>query len=237
MIRLQYISDIHLERMTNTGFHKIARPVANTLVLAGNIGQPHKHLYPAFIEYCKRNWDDTIVIAGTTELANGHVKQLKLCKEICSEWSNVHFLHNNSKYLRHLNLNFCGTPLWTDKIKPHLYKEAISWLDSALYNADALHTNTVVVTHYMPSKLMKNVKLYKNDYRSTTNIDDMICWPIRAWISGNLHHQKEVILQLDEPSSHRGEIMLGVNPYNGGGNPEKTMDIKIIPTPRYELLA
>jgi hypothetical protein len=236
MLRLQYISNIHLETMAKNGFHKIVRPVASTLVLAGNIGQPHKHLYPTFIEYCKRNWDDVIVIAGTKELENGYSKPLALCTEICSEWSNVHFLNNNSRYLRHLNLNFCGTTLWTERQKPHLHKEAVSWLDSALYNAEALNTNTVVVTHHLPSKLLQHSKSSKNETMSA-NLDEMIRWPVRAWISGYSHHQKEVRLQLDDPPTEEGEIILGVNSYSGGGNPEKTMAVKIIPPPHIEILS
>ena len=232
MFRLQYISDIHLERMVGRpAFNRIVRPVTGTLALAGDIGHPHKPLYPKFIEYCKKNWDDVIVVAGNHELENGYTNQLKLTRQICSEWSNVHFLHNNSVYLKHLGVNFCGTTMWTPKVQPHLHREAVSWLDSALYNATILQSNTVVVTHHMPSKLISHGRYanYKNPGNFTNNLEDMICWPVRAWVSGHSHHQKEVTLQIDDPPTDEGEVVLGVNAYQGGGNPTQTLAFRVIP--------
>ena len=239
MFRLQYISDIHLERMTGRPFfNRIIRPVTGTLALAGDIGHPHKHLYPKFIEYCKENWDDVVVVAGNHELENGYDKQLTLCKEICSQWPNVHFLHNNSVYLRHLRVNFCGTTLWSKKVKPHLHREAISWLDTALSNAEALQANTVVISHYMPSKLLTHSRYasYKNVDGFYSELDEMIRWPVRAWISGHSHHQKEVRLLLDDPLTDEGEIILGVNAYQGGGSPTHTLAFGVIP-PRTEIMS
>lgn len=239
MFRLQYISDIHLERMTaRPFFNRIVRPVTGTLALAGDIGHPHKSFYPKFIEYCKENWDDVIVVAGNHELENGYDQQLTLCREICSQWSNVHFLHNNSVYLRHLQVNFCGTTLWSKKTKPHLHKEALTWLDTALFNAEALQANTVVVTHHMPSKILTHSRYasYKNVDGFYSELDEMIRWPIRAWVSGHSHHKKEVRLLLDDSLRDEGEIILGVNAYQGGGNPTQTLAFNVLP-PRTEIMS
>lgn len=240
MFRLQYISDIHLERMTGKPlFHKIVRPVTGTLALAGDIGQPHKELYPKFVEYCKQNWDTVIVVAGNHEFDHGYHPQLKLMKQICSQWENVHFLHNDSVYLKHLQVNFCGTTMWTHKSKPHLHKEAVSWLNSALHNATVLQANTVVVTHHMPTKIISHGRYanYKNFDNFSNNLDDMIDWPVRAWVSGHSHHQKEVTIQNDDPPTDEGEIILAVNAYQGGGNPEQTLAFRIIPPEAPTLLS
>ena len=239
MFRLQYISDIHLERMTGRPmFSKIVRPVTGTLALAGDIGHPHKDLYPKFIEYCKQNWDNVIVVPGNHELEFGYSQHLNLCTEICSQWPNVHFLNNNSVYLKQHRVNFCGTTLWSKKTKPHLHREALSWLDGALFNAEALQANTVVISHYMPSKLLTHSRYasYKNVDGFYSQLDDMIRWPIRAWVSGHSHHQKEVTLQIDDPPTDEGEIILGVNAYQGGGNPEQTLAFSVVP-PRLEILS
>lgn len=241
MFRLQYISDIHLERMiARPQFNKIVRPMTGTLVLAGDIGHPQKLLYQNFIEYCNKNWDDVIVVAGVHEFDGGYRKNLRLLQDVCSQWQNVHFLHNNSVYLKHLNVNFCGTTMWSPVMKPHLHKEAVAWLDSALYNATILQTNTVVVTHHMPSKIISHWRYatHKNDSIYNNNLQDMLCWPVRAWISGHSHHQKEVRLQIDDPPTDEGEIALGVNAYHGGGNPTQTLAFKIIPyVPKNMILA
>jgi len=231
MFRLQYISDIHLERMTGRPmFNRIVRPVTGTLALAGDIGYPNRTLYPKFIEYCKENWDDVIVVAGNHEFDEGYRPQLTRMRQICSQWQNVHFLHNDSVYLKHLRVNFCGTTLWTPKVEPVAHKESVAWLDSALYNATILQANTVVVTHHMPSKLMSHRRYanYKSVGNFSSNLDDMICWPIRAWVSGHSHHQKEVRLQIDDPPTDEGEIVLGVNAYQGGGAADHSMEFKLI---------
>lgn len=241
MFRLQYISDIHLERMTGRPmFNRIVRPVAGTLALAGDIGYPSKALYPKFIEYCKENWDNVIVVAGNHEFDEGYDKNLALMRQICSQWQNVHFLHNDSVYLKHEHVNFCGTTLWTPKAAGAAHKEAVSWLDSALYNATVLEANTVVVTHHMPTKLLTHRRYanYKNVEGFSSNLEDMICWPVRAWVSGHSHHQKEVRLQFDDPPSDEGEIVMGVNAYQGGGNPTQTMAFSLIrPSPPEMVLA
>ena len=177
-------------------------------------------------------------MCNADELENGYDQQLNLCREICSQWSNVHFLHNNSVYLRHLRVNFCGTTLWSRKTKPHLHKEALTWLDTALFNAEALQANTVVVTHHMPSKILTHSRYasYKNVDGFYSELDEMIRWPIRAWVSGHSHHQKEVRLLLDDPPTEEGEIILGVNAYQGGGNPTQTLAFNILP-PRFEILS
>ena len=240
MFRLQYISDIHLERMTGRPmFNRIVRPVTGTLALAGDIGYPSKALYPKFIEYCKENWDDVIVVAGNHEFDEGYEKNLTLMRQICSQWQNVHFLHNDSVYLKHQRVNFCGTTLWSPKTAHAAHKEAVSWLDSALYNATILQANTVVVTHHMPTKRLTHARYasYKNVAGYNSNLDDMICWPVRAWVSGHSHHQKEVRLQINDPPTDEGEIVMGVNAYQGGGDPTQTMAFKIIPPAAQEVLA
>lgn len=239
MFRLQYISDIHLERMTGRPmFNRIVRPVTGTLALAGDIGYPSKSLYPKFIEYCKENWDDVVVVPGNHEFDEGYDKNLTLMRQICSQWQNVHFLNNDSVYLKHQRVNFCGTTLWSPKTAPAAHKEAVSWLDSALYNATILQANTVVVTHHMPTKRLTHSRYasYKNVANYSSNLDDMICWPVRAWVSGHSHHQKEVRLQIDDPPSDEGEIVMGVNAYQGGGNPTQTMAFKIIPQAAPEMV-
>jgi hypothetical protein len=235
MFRIQYISDIHLEKMNRAIFSKLVRPVSGTLALAGNIGYPNIPLYPQFIEYCKKNWDEVIVVPGTHEFDQGFKTQMKLMREICSQWSNVHFLYNESIYLDKVGVNFCGTTLWTPYTKPNLHKEAVAWLDSALYMAEMDNLNTVVVSHHRPSRLMTN-SYSRFQELETTNLEDMISWPIRAWISGHNLYQKEITLQIDDPPTEEGEIVLGINAYAGGGHPERSLEFPLLPPPHAKLI-
>jgi hypothetical protein len=92
----------------------------------------------------------------------------------------------------------------------------------------------------MPTKRLSHARYanYKNVENYSSNLDGMICWPVRAWVSGHSHHQKEVRLQIDDPPTDEGEIVMGVNAYQGGGNPTQTMAFRLIePSPPEMALA
>ncbi len=127
-MRIQYASDLHLEHYDKVAFQPLLRPVAPTLVLAGDVGRPDRSTYRQFLQYCSSNWRDIFVVAGNHELYNsrhagnwkhmpvGSVdtvqKRIDQCQRIADEFNNVHFL--NRRRVDRDGVAFIGCTLWTD---------------------------------------------------------------------------------------------------------------------------
>jgi hypothetical protein len=209
--RVQYVSDIHLEHFPATKFtpfSDIVKPAAPILCLAGDIGNPLKPHYGEFLRYCASGWDHVFVVAGNHEHYNLKPKklwenseiqalnnlssaeqQVELCRDICNEWSNVHFLEKESHYLPSYNVEFLGCTLWTkippandwqvmsavndykfitdkskNSITPTLtnnwHEQTVRWLTIEIDRCEQERKHVVVLSHHLPTELLIN-KRYK----------------------------------------------------------------------------
>ena len=129
MVKLRYISDIHLEflktfpKILNLDYQK------ESLCLLGDIGYAYSPIYHDFIKYCSDNWKNTFVIYGNHEYYCLN-KKIKIMSEIeeCAEQfpKNVHFLNNKSILLDKITneivtersssnvIKIIGSILWSD---------------------------------------------------------------------------------------------------------------------------
>ncbi len=288
--RIQYASDLHLEHMEKCAFPQILTPAARLLVLAGDIGNPRHQLYGAFLEWCHDKWDHVFVVAGNHELYNFKPKdrwpkmdsvftydqQLKACADICSTWTNVHFLNNSNVYLQDYNVEVLGTTLWSqipqesmgdalagmndynyiakghpiidiERIGPadtnRWHAEALRWLDTQLFRCEEERRHAVVVTHHLPTYSLCNPRFdgHPLNFCFATDLTDRIRPPVKAWICGHSHHQTELRVQLDDPPTEDGEIVLGLNAhgYNFrerfGYSPERVLEFPCGYWPMVEL--
>ena len=133
MVKLRYISDIHLEflktfpRIQNLDYQN------ESLCLLGDIGYAYSQIYNDFIGYCSQNWKNVFVIMGNHEFYcpnYGKYKDIFTMSEIekCTEKfpKNVYFLNNKSILLdkntneivterSSLNvIKIIGSILWSD---------------------------------------------------------------------------------------------------------------------------
>jgi hypothetical protein len=127
-MRIQYASDLHLE-FRGGPFPPLLKPAAPILVLAGDVGRPDKPEYRNFLQYCSRNWEHTVIVAGNHEFYNDKgsamwrhfpphtvTQRLDMCKAVAAELANVHFLQQERKVID--GVAFLGTTLWTDLRDP-----------------------------------------------------------------------------------------------------------------------
>ena len=121
-MRIQYASDLHLEFLGGP-FPALLKPAAPMLVLAGDVGRPDKPEYRNFIQYCSRNWDNTVLIAGNHEFYNDRgpdihtvTQRLDMCAAAATEFPNVHFLQQKRTVID--GVAFLGVTLWTDLRDP-----------------------------------------------------------------------------------------------------------------------
>lgn len=148
-VKIQYLSDIHLETHQNTTkyiFKKILKPSAPYLALCGNIGYPGAQLYESFLKYCSENFEYVFYIAGNHEFYNNiksinYLKnkkfieksvsedelrrysarfpretpeyRVKKIREICSKFTNIHFLDKEKFNIPNTNVIIVGCTLWS----------------------------------------------------------------------------------------------------------------------------
>lgn len=125
-MRIQYMSDLHLELPGVTP--PVVRPIAPTLVLAGDIGNPMSVAYHEFLADCARRWENVVVVAGNHEFYNKRgaeawakglavpetvADRVAACRSAAAEaGSNVHFLERGRADIG--GIAFLGCTLWSD---------------------------------------------------------------------------------------------------------------------------
>jgi Icc-related predicted phosphoesterase len=118
-MKIQYISDLHLEFPEHRSFYKEHRlkPLGDVLCIAGDLGylnfRRRRHVYEkhcdAFLDYCSDNWKTTIIVPGNHEFYNGYkLKELPSKVDISD---NV-FLLNNAAHIIS-DVKFLGCTFWS----------------------------------------------------------------------------------------------------------------------------
>ena len=212
-IRIQYLSDIHLEFYPDLStlplFNSIKLDNNNSddtnptiLILAGDIGDPYNELYKEFLGYCSQKFDKVFIIAGNHEYYNHYsiFYTNKRIAYVCSKFNNVTYLYNN--YEDYNGVRFIGTPLFSDSRTEQVHNvnnNFLSFLDYDTFYAMhriCLHfveeilaisedIPCVMITHYVPSlRVMRNIKGL-GFYAS--DLEYLIKAPVKAWIFGHTH--------------------------------------------------
>lgn len=96
-MKIQYISDIHLEHRKDY----YVNPVAPNLALCGDIGHPLKENYNYFINRCANDFKNVFIIFGNHEFYTKASKKYTMDEiiNLAKFPKNVYFLNNNSVYL------------------------------------------------------------------------------------------------------------------------------------------
>jgi predicted phosphodiesterase len=130
MIKLQYISDIHLEHLK---VFPVIKKYANNLCLLGDIGSPYTKIYKDFILDCSNRFKNVFVIFGNHEYYSIKTrlepKQILCMSEMEQIMEtipqNVKFLNNSCVYLNKSTeelqehgkddcIKIIGSTLWSD---------------------------------------------------------------------------------------------------------------------------
>lgn len=222
-IKIQIISDLHLEFMKKLPkFLKyFKKSDAEYLFLAGDIGYPqyphyNRGLFYQFISWCTDNYKKVFYILGNHEayktdynlvresikqiekekpnfifLEKGVISELENIKVIgCTLWSDIEIDAYYNMNDRH-NIIINGQKLERiDLIKMH--KDDKLWLEQ---NVDS---NTIVMTHHLPSFDLIHTDFRKEEYKKyntgyASNLDNIVCHA-KLWIYGHTHKSSDVIL-------------------------------------------
>lgn len=132
-MKIQYISDIHLEHRKDY----FVKPFAPNLVLCGDIGSPLKENYHYFINRCSNDFKNVFVIFGNHEYYTNSSNRFtmdEIINSVCFP-KNVYFLNNSCIYLNIYDdsvtfnkpikkedyIKIIGSTLWSN-VNPEIYK-------------------------------------------------------------------------------------------------------------------
>lgn len=211
-MKIQYISDIHLEFLSK--LPKI-KPIADILVLAGDIGYPYSGIYKQFLIEMNQKFKKVFLITGNHEYYSAGKNINKSIEEIDdyinfliteNKLENISFL--NYSYFDYEGYRFVGSTLWS-KITNSKYVgndfNIIKDMTISLYNE--LHEigkefieetisesklPIIMITHHLPSyKLIADefkIGEYK-DYNQmyASDCEYLMKDPIKLWIYGHTH--------------------------------------------------
>ncbi len=176
-MKIQIVSDIHLEHLDSDEFHLLIDPSAPVLVMSGDISTFDCVLLPSFLDYISKNFVKVFWILGNHEYYNNkgfsmHFIKDKLC-DMCP--NNITVLDNETYIIE--DYVFIGSTLWSkicDKNKEiiekslndfrHIFKDhtvnitsddfnemhnnCINFIDSSLNRFS--DKKIIIITHYPP---------------------------------------------------------------------------------------
>jgi predicted phosphodiesterase len=218
-MNIQYISDIHLEEKSFKQLMQIINainPIADVLVLAGDIGYPHLPSYKIFLEAMNTKFLRVYLVAGNHEFykTKCSIEEIyRMIEDLTNNttMTNVRFLQNSCDVYK--GYRFIGTTLWST-IKNHnhainetkfmngltvakynqLNKTCINFLENTLNNLDDDNIKNVVITHYLPSydfvTLHYRIKCGDSNEWFYCDLDDLIEKyknKLECWIYGHTH--------------------------------------------------
>jgi predicted phosphodiesterase len=213
-MRLQYASDLHLERWPKTTYEEVLKPaVAPALVLLGDICPlDNAHLRP-FFEWCSEKWKTVIWIPGDLEVwfsGFAHVSDaVAAMKHRVSPFQNVHVLYCEAMGSDD-GLVLLGCPLWRrprDEVMLHVtgkiwaksdpcpadkglflyeYNQCRRWLQT--YLAGCLKP-VVVLGCYAPLPWLTEEEWIQEKTSSTNapELELLLRPPLVAWLYGHCH--------------------------------------------------
>ncbi len=192
-MRIQYISDIHLEFYDEKETIRLLRniePQTNICVLAGDIGYPFQRTYKIFLCGMSKKFEHIFLIHGNHEYYQFSENRNKTMKEIYDKTNriieknnlqNIHFLHNSNYDLD--EYRFIGSILWTKIEDPNylsndynkIYEASIDelnemhennkiYINGAIEEANNLNKKVIMITHHLPSYKLNHPK-YARYYR------------------------------------------------------------------------
>jgi predicted phosphodiesterase len=212
-MKIQYISDIHLEfRSTIPNIE----PLADVLVLAGDIGYPFSAIYSEFLQHVSQKFKKVFLVAGNHEYYNDTKTMEEINEQITSvaqEHINICFLNDSWELWE--GYKFVGSTLWSHIKDPQhrindltaissmsvefyneLHQVASEFLQDVLKDKD---TPIVMITHHLPSFALIDTQ-FKTSHHTPYNqwfashCDGLFQPPIQVWIYGHTHVAKRSVV-------------------------------------------
>ena len=216
-MRLQFVSDLHLNLRPKETFETMLIPTAPVLALLGDIAPVRDANLRQFIEWCSSRWETVLYIPGNEELIHRDYSietALKNLKIICSRFPNVHVLYKDS-FISDDGLIVLGCTFWSciptaPKAHRDRHREDLNWVKDQV----KLHTKPILVlSYYGPSMWVQNEdRLDRPEHvLSVPELDLLLRGPIVAWIFGHVHTYVEYTQFWNNASGQKKSVLLLCN--------------------------
>ena len=216
-LSIQYASDLHLSSADQYDFENIIIPVADILVLAGDLGDPQSDVYHLFLAYLaqlqKNNKFKIILfILGNHEYYYSNlIDGYQYLANLCLQYDIIILDNKTYKYGNYL---FLGTTFWSylpaylatqikksindykkiENISPEIittiHNNNVRWLSSQLDRSEHTHMIKIVITHHAPLKYRTYHPKYENkitNFAYASNYPQLVN-KCHIWIFGHTHY-------------------------------------------------
>jgi predicted phosphodiesterase len=218
-MRIQYISDIHLEFFKHLP-KQFLRSDADILCIAGDVGYPFSSLYSDFLKQVSQDFKKVFLIAGNHEYYSAGANKGYDISEIDEQINSIineNHLHNvtylDNSHEDYNGYRFVGSTLWSRLNSPQKYINdfhLIPEMTEELYNIlhqisrEFLQSDIVVksplpvivMTHHLPSRSLIDEKYKTNKYNDynqffASECEDLFAPTIKGWIYGHTHSENK----------------------------------------------
>lgn len=239
-MRIQYVSDLHLELYEKTTFDETIIPKADYLVLCGDISLLNYVNLRPFLEYVSERWKLIFYIPGNTEIWNYSSVEhagLNTLHSICSSYKNIKILYKNTYLLKDgiEEVLLVGLPLWhiprNDSmlhyhsniyIKPikvpvdeNIFKKAheenVKFLQTIIKKA----SQPLLICSYYPPFTWAYEEDWLQEPSSAVidrELEELITYPIITWIVGHNHYPIEYTRRYFTSTGYQGSVLFVSNP-------------------------
>ena len=192
--KLQYISDLHLEKLRKIPYHTL-QPSTNNIALLGDIGDPFTSIYYDLLKHVSTNFDKVILLSGNHEYWNRTIKETdNQINYLVNKFHNITYLNNTKTKID--SYDIIGSTLWSNVIDDPNNNTVIQnkfFHYHSMKEIDKLLTDkpTIMLTHYLPSYQLIHPDFvhypmyYKSRYAS--DLDHMCKDNVKAWLYGHSH--------------------------------------------------
>lgn len=238
-MRIQFASDLHLEKWRKTTPDETLQPVAPILALLGDVAPLTQPNLLSFLEWCSERWETILWIPGNAEVWNsgevGYNAAVGRMKQIASSFANVHVLDREAM-MSEDGVMILACPLWYRpvdnlmlryhekvwvKAEPpptdpdvllRCYEANVNWLKEKIQSVRS--TPIVVLSYYAPLSWALEEEWIQNPEFATSipELEQLMREPMVAWVFGHCHRTVEHLYSWSGATGHTSEVFLTSNP-------------------------
>jgi hypothetical protein len=216
-MRLQFVSDLHLNLRPKETFETMLTPKAPILALLGDIAPIRDPNLRQFLEWCHSRWETVLYIPGNEELIHRDYSievALKNLKVICARFPNVHVLYGDS-FISEDGIVVLGCTFWSciptvPKAHRTRHRTDLNWV----IEQTKLHSKPIVVlSYYGPAMWVQNEERIEqpDSVLTVPELDLLLRAPIISWIFGHVHAYIEYTKLWNNASGEKHSVLLLCN--------------------------